>query len=39
MMLHLYEQNAARKKFEFVNRDDQSQGRKVTAVRKKKSKK
>lgn len=35
MMLHLYERNAAQKKFAFVNTDDQSQGRKVTSVKKK----
>jgi exopolyphosphatase/guanosine-5'-triphosphate,3'-diphosphate pyrophosphatase len=36
MMLHLYERNAAQKKFAFVNAEDQSQGRKVTSVKKKK---
>lgn len=35
MMLHLYERNATKKKFAFVNTDDQSQGKKVTSVKKK----
>lgn len=35
MMLHLYERNAAQMKFAFVNTEDQSQGKKVTPIRKK----
>lgn len=35
MMLHLYERNAKQKKIEFVNKQDQSKGSKVTVIGKK----
>jgi exopolyphosphatase/guanosine-5'-triphosphate,3'-diphosphate pyrophosphatase len=35
IMLHLYEKNARQKKFEFVNKEDQSKGRKTFLIDKK----